>query len=96
MRFASADSTVPTWLGLAYLASNMTLNSLNCYWFYKMIQALAKRFQPAAPPSAEKLEEKEETVRGATSALKGEIPPEDVRMRRGKDLKTEPELDVVM
>lgn len=45
MRFAG-DKTVPVWLGAAYLASNITLNSLNWYWFEKMIAAVRKRFSP--------------------------------------------------
>ncbi|KAL5606167.1 hypothetical protein BROUX41_006066 [Berkeleyomyces rouxiae] len=51
-RFTTADSAVPVWLGLAYLASNITLNSLNFYWFVKMIQAVTKRFTPVQTPVA--------------------------------------------
>ncbi|OLN92904.1 putative TLC domain-containing protein C17A2.02c [Colletotrichum chlorophyti] len=47
MRFATADSTVPTWLAVTYLMSNLTLNFLNFYWFIMMIRAVRKRFQPA-------------------------------------------------
>ncbi|KAM0322816.1 hypothetical protein ACHAQA_009157 [Verticillium albo-atrum] len=47
MRFATATSTVPTWLAAAYLASNLTLNGLNFYWFVMMIRAVRKRFQPS-------------------------------------------------
>lgn len=35
---------VPPWLAIAYVVSNTTLSALNFYWFGKMIQALAKRF----------------------------------------------------
>ncbi|KAI9171895.1 TLC domain-containing protein [Paramyrothecium foliicola] len=52
MTFATDSSTVPLWLGVVYLASNLTLNSLNFYWFFKMIQAVRKRF--VAPKAAEK------------------------------------------
>lgn len=48
MAFATEDSTVPMWLGLAYLASNVTLNSLNFYWFFMMIKAVRKRFEPSS------------------------------------------------
>ncbi|KAF4968214.1 hypothetical protein FZEAL_10423 [Fusarium zealandicum] len=48
MAFAHQDSTVPMWLGAAYLASNITLNSLNFYWFFMMIRAVRKRFQPSS------------------------------------------------
>lgn len=47
MRFATDASTVPTWLAVTYLISNLTLNSLNFYWFVMMIHAVRKRFQPA-------------------------------------------------
>lgn len=48
MAFAHEDSTVPVWLGAAYLASNITLNSLNFYWFFMMIRAVRKRFEPSS------------------------------------------------
>ncbi|OAK96163.1 DUF887-domain-containing protein [Phaeosphaeriaceae sp. SRC1lsM3a] len=38
--------TVPLWLAAAYLASNLTLNGLNWFWFGKMIETLRKRFDP--------------------------------------------------
>lgn len=47
MAFATSDSTVPAWLGTVYLASNMTLNFLNFYWFFMMIRAVRKRFEPS-------------------------------------------------
>ena len=45
MRFAG-DKTVPIWLACTYLGSNIVLNTLNFYWFGKMIEAVKKRFQP--------------------------------------------------
>ncbi|KAF2197213.1 DUF887-domain-containing protein [Delitschia confertaspora ATCC 74209] len=44
-RFAG-DQTVPMWLAFCYLASNLTLNGLNWFWFGKMIETLRKRFEP--------------------------------------------------
>ncbi|PHH68777.1 hypothetical protein CDD82_288 [Ophiocordyceps australis] len=44
MAFASEKSTVPLWLAVIYLVSNLTLNSLNFYWFVMMIRAVRKRF----------------------------------------------------
>lgn len=46
MAFATESSTVPVWLAAAYLASNLTLNGLNFYWFVMMIRAVRKRFVP--------------------------------------------------
>lgn len=37
---------LPLWLGASYLASNITLNLLNLFWFSKMIQTIRTRFPP--------------------------------------------------
>lgn len=46
MKFANTDSspTVPFWLALTYLTSNLILHSLNFYWFGRMIETVRKRF----------------------------------------------------
>lgn len=46
MHFANEHSTVPLWLSTVYLASNITLNGLNFYWFVMMVKAVRKRFEP--------------------------------------------------
>lgn len=46
MRFAN-EETIPVWLAASYLLSNITLNTLNWYWFEKMIAAVRKRFTPS-------------------------------------------------
>lgn len=46
MLFAAKPEPVPVWLALLYVASNLTLNSLNWYWFFKMVTAVRKRFVP--------------------------------------------------
>lgn len=56
LRFATATTTVPAWLGVAYLASNCVLNFLNFYWFFKMVSAVRRRFTPAADAAPEKLD----------------------------------------
>ena len=43
MKYAAGGS-VPTWLGVVYLGSNIVLNTLNFYWFGKMIETIRKRF----------------------------------------------------
>lgn len=53
MQFATGSSTVPLWLGAVYLASNLTLNGLNFYWFFMMIKAVRKRFEPGKQPLTE-------------------------------------------
>ncbi|KAF9585883.1 hypothetical protein BGW38_000236 [Lunasporangiospora selenospora] len=38
---------VPTHLLVVYGVANIVLNTLNLYWFYKMIESLVKRFKPS-------------------------------------------------
>lgn len=46
-RYAFVGEThVPLILGLTYLASNLVLNSLNIFWFGKMVQTIRSRFDP--------------------------------------------------
>lgn len=48
------DVSLPQWLPIAYVISNLILNSLNFYWFSQMIDAVLKRFrqQPAEKKEA--------------------------------------------
>ncbi len=68
--FAVGDGPIPLWLFLIYVASNIVLNSLNVYWFFKMISAVRKRFVPVdekkteAPVAAS-------TEKASTSAIDG-------------------------
>lgn len=43
MRFAG-EYSMPAWLAVVYLSSNVVLNTLNFYWFGKMIEMIKKRF----------------------------------------------------
>lgn len=43
MRYAG-EYVVPTWLAVVYLSSNVVLNTLNFYWFGKMVETIKKRF----------------------------------------------------
>ncbi|KAG0246201.1 hypothetical protein BGX31_003915 [Mortierella sp. GBA43] len=55
---------VPLHLIVIYSAANVVLNTLNLYWFYKMIESLARRFKPGkgkskgAPKEAETVKSK--------------------------------------
>ncbi|KAI5797700.1 TLC domain-containing protein [Geopyxis carbonaria] len=40
-----AGMTVPLWLVVVYLGSNICLNGLNYFWFSRMIQTVSARFQ---------------------------------------------------
>ncbi|KAI8947118.1 TLC domain-containing protein [Xylaria longipes] len=48
MQFVTESTGLPIWLAAIYVGSNLTLNSLNFYWFFKMIEAVRKRFDPNA------------------------------------------------
>lgn len=49
---AANAGPIPLWLFILYVASNIVLNSLNVHWYFKMITAVRKRFEPA--PGAQK------------------------------------------
>lgn len=40
------EQYVPLWIPLVYLLSNLVLNSLNLFWFGKMIETIRTRFDP--------------------------------------------------
>lgn len=45
MRFASPGTdAVPLWLAILYLSCNLLLNSLNFFWFARMVETVKKRF----------------------------------------------------
>ncbi|KAL8686370.1 MAG: hypothetical protein Q9224_005466 [Gallowayella concinna] len=60
MRFNPYPEDMPLWLGLTYLGSNMLLNTLNFYWFGKMIETVKKRF--STPKNDKKAKEEEEVM----------------------------------
>ena len=47
MKFATSETapSVPFWLAMTYLGSNIILHSLNFYWFGRMIETVRKRFE---------------------------------------------------
>lgn len=67
MAFVTPESTVPLWLATLYLASNLTLNSLNFYWFVMMIRAVRKRFEPGVQAPNRTLTGANVEIRSATS-----------------------------
>jgi hypothetical protein len=83
MRFAG-EEYVPLWLAFTYLGSNVVLNTLNFYWFGKMIETLRKRFQA---PAASKKKEKAIATRttGANGTVKTEADETEVRRRRAAE-----------
>lgn len=55
MLFSQDAGPIPVWLAGVYMASNLVLNTLNWYWFFKMITAVRKRFEPPKPGKREPL-----------------------------------------
>ena len=62
MHYNPNPEDIPLWLALTYLGSNVVLNTLNFYWFGKMIETVKKRFRPKVEEQAKKEEEREGEV----------------------------------
>lgn len=45
MAFVTDAAPIPVWLAGVYVVSNVVLNTLNWFWFVKMIAAVRKRFE---------------------------------------------------
>ena len=84
MRFAGQEY-LPLWLAIVYLGSNLVLNTLNFFWFGKMIDAMRKRFRPAKKQKVAvevrhengvaKVAVDETTVRRRVVGEKDSVPP---------------------
>ncbi|KAI1133494.1 TLC domain-containing protein [Nemania abortiva] len=71
MKFVTSSSEVPLWLAAIYVGSNLTLNSLNFYWFFKMIEAVRKRFDPKVEGKQEVAEAVKATADGSAAVTTG-------------------------
>ncbi|KAK2750936.1 hypothetical protein FQN57_000010 [Myotisia sp. PD_48] len=63
---------IPVWLVFTYLGSNFILNSLNYYWFSKMIDTVMKRFRTTKVDSKTVKKEAELIVLEAAATLEEE------------------------
>lgn len=62
MRFTGAGtSSIPFWLAGLYLVSNILLNTLNFFWFGRMIETVTKRFKEI-PSKGKKVERRPSMV----------------------------------
>jgi hypothetical protein len=87
MQFAG-ERHVPVLLAGCYLASNLVLNSLNWFWFGKMIETLRKRFDPPlGTRSAEEKEAVKEQV--LVEGTHVETPPPSLPTTPRLDAKTD-------
>ncbi|KAI1459424.1 DUF887-domain-containing protein [Annulohypoxylon moriforme] len=90
MRFVTDSTSVPLWLAAIYTGSNLTLNSLNFYWFFKMIDAVRKRFDPKEKEVQEAEKTKEDHA-VATGVVEPDSAQLKARPRRGTLLDGEEE-----
>ncbi|EME45908.1 hypothetical protein DOTSEDRAFT_70058 [Dothistroma septosporum NZE10] len=72
---------VPIWLGLVYLTSNLVLNSLNIFWFGKMLATIRKRFDPPLG------------TKGVGEEYSGYEPKEKVKKEKAYNTSTAQRLD---
>ena len=72
MRYATG-ANVPTWLGAVYLSSNVVLNTLNFYWFGKMIETIRKRFTERKGTENGKLKEEDPVLVEGVALVDGVI-----------------------
>ena len=97
MRFAG-DYPMPAWLAIVYLSSNIVLNTLNFYWFGKMIETIRKRFAESKDKKGgRKREDKEEgvMVEGLmdSSTLMTEIAEDEDMQFGGEDIMYDEEVE---
>ena len=60
---------VPKWLAVVYLGANIVLNTLNFYWYGKMIETIKKRFTEAG--------EKKKGGVGVSAGAGGQVEKEE-------------------
>ena len=97
MRFAG-DYDMPAWLAVVYLSSNVVLNTLNFYWFGKMIETIKKRFAESRDKKGgRKREDKDEgvMVEGLmdSSTLIAEVVENEDMQVGGEDLTYDEDLE---
>ncbi|PYH82172.1 DUF887-domain-containing protein [Aspergillus uvarum CBS 121591] len=69
----------PTWLVVTYVISNVVLNSLNYFWFSKMVETVLKRFR--GPAAGEKEKGSKGAVTDSTKAEKLKHLKEDIAQK---------------
>ena len=96
MRFAG-DYSMPAWLAIVYLGSNVVLNTLNFYWFGKMIETIRKRFAESKDGKGGRTEDKGDgvMVEGLmdSSTLIMEIAEDEDMQVGGEDLMYDGEVE---
>lgn len=89
MRFAG-EEYIPVWLAFTYLGSNIILNTLNFYWYGKMIEAIRKRFQPPKDVKEKSIARKSVNANGS---VKINVDQTEIRRRRAVGVDAEAEYE---
>ncbi|KAI0140172.1 DUF887-domain-containing protein [Hypoxylon sp. NC0597] len=89
MKYVSGSTSIPVWLAGIYIGANLTLNSLNFYWFFKMIDAVRKRFDPKEKEV--RVKEKAVQDQAITTGIQLDGTELKTRLRRGTLLDGEEE-----
>ncbi|MCJ1391273.1 hypothetical protein MMC18_004136 [Xylographa bjoerkii] len=83
LRF-QGDGVIPVWLACTYLGSNIVLNTLNFYWFGKMIEAVKKRFRPVQrEKEGVQTEESAKVMMNGSAHTVVNVEKTEVRRRKG-------------
>ncbi|KAJ5993009.1 hypothetical protein N7451_008733 [Penicillium sp. IBT 35674x] len=75
---------VPTWLVLTYVLSNLVLNFLNYFWFFKMVETVLKRFRT---PEASGAKAAPGEKKGESAKLEG--PAQDIILEAAANMEAE-------
>ncbi|MCJ1473685.1 hypothetical protein MMC13_002336 [Lambiella insularis] len=88
LRF-QGEGIVPVWLACTYMGSNIVLNTLNFYWFGKMIEAVKKRFTPARKQKVDakaegisEVQETEKVVMNGSAHKAVQVEKTEIRRRK--------------
>lgn len=93
-----AAGGVPMWLVITYVVSNLVLNSLNYFWFSKMIETVMKRFRGPGEQEEKKKEEeaklKEKAPENAVLDAASKLQEEEGNMLAGESASGQIDLGV--
>ncbi|KAK3298906.1 TLC domain-containing protein [Chaetomium fimeti] len=87
MYFSRDAAPIPFALTAVYLASNLVLNSLNWFWFVKMVAAVKKRFEPPKPGKAKREAVPEKPVSRTKATALAEEEELAARRRRAPSIE---------
>lgn len=87
---------IPIWLAVIYLSSNVLLNSLNIYWFGKMIETVRKRFEKKPKSEEQQTTGGLEEVKDEESAANGKERRSSIVLDIADGLEKDERLRIMM